>query len=101
MERLQGLRNVFSPVHWLATIDLCAAAYPDVLPWQVRVACTPELGKDSGTGSTVLPESKQNELADLYYVYMTQLLHPMDGHDLARKDTELVRVRGMPYGKFS
>jgi hypothetical protein len=65
-----------------ATIDLCAAAYPDVQPWQVRKQC--------------LPESENIEqvlyLTDLYYTYLTLLLHAIDGHSTAWKDSDLVKV---------
>jgi hypothetical protein len=82
VERLQSIKNGFEPDMWLSTIDLCAAAYPDVQPWQVQAECS---GLDGG-------EHKE-ELQDLYYIYLTQLLHPMDGHELARRDRDLVRVR--------
>jgi hypothetical protein len=62
-----------------AIIDVCAAAYPDVRPWQVESACRPFDSADSGD--------------DLYYLYLSMLLHPMDGHDIARRDPALVKVR--------
>ena len=60
-----------------AIIDLCAAAYPDIRPWQVESAC----GDGPSSGSD-----------NLYYIYLSQLLHPIDGHDAARRDAVLVKV---------
>ena len=60
-----------------AIIDLCAAAYPDIRPWQVEDAC--EERKSCGSNN-------------LYYMYLSQLLHPIDGHDAARRDDVLVKV---------
>ena len=59
-----------------AIIDLCASAYPDIRPWQVEIACS-----EGPTGSS-----------NLYYIYLSQLLHPIDGHDAARRDAALVTV---------
>lgn len=81
LERLHSLKNSFVPDMWLATIDLCAASYPDVQPWQVRAVCVDQ------------ENDRKMELEDIYYIYLSQLLHPMDGHDAARKNRDLVRVR--------
>lgn len=62
-----------------AIIDLCAAAYPDIRPWQVENACN---------------EGRSSNNNNLYYLYLSQLLHPIDGHDTARRDAALVKVRG-------
>lgn len=59
-----------------AIIDLCASAFPDVRPWQVESAC-----RASGDG-----------VNDLYYNYLSLLLHPVDGHDAARRDPSFVKV---------
>lgn len=63
------------------TIDLCASAYPDVQPWQVKKQC---IGDSINTDG--------DKLADLFYTYLTLLLHPIDGHSTARKDKEMVKV---------
>lgn len=82
LERLYSLKNSFVPDVWLATIDLCAAAYPDIKPWQVQTVCAYHEN-----------EKRKVELEDLYYIYLSQLLHPTDGHDAARRSRDLVRVR--------
>lgn len=56
-----------------AIVGLCATAYPDVRPWQVKSACD-----DSD--------------ADLYYTYLSVLLQPIDGNELAQQDARLVKV---------
>lgn len=38
-------------------------------------------------------ENKKKALKDLYYIYLSQLLHPIDGHDVARHDGDIVKVR--------
>ena len=66
-----------------AIIDLCASAYPDVRPWQVESAC--RLSKPVKT-------STDEDMKEFYYSYLTLLLHPIDGHDTARRDPSLVKV---------
>jgi hypothetical protein len=69
--------------------DLCASAYPDVLPWQVRQACL------DPSSDRVPPEApiacSRNDLEILYYSYLSQLLHPFDGNDNARHNEELLQ----------
>lgn len=77
---LQLLRSV---VHETAKdrrtyiMELCVAAYPDVQAWQVEKASIAAGGKG--------PES-------LYYQYLSLLLHPIDGNELARRDASLIKV---------
>ncbi|GAX28159.1 hypothetical protein FisN_6Lh015 [Fistulifera solaris] len=60
-------------------VDLCASAYPDLQPWQVKKQCI------------VADGSKfQRPLLDLFYTYLTDLLHPIDGQDAAKRDNYLV-----------
>lgn len=82
VQRLRGLSKENSPELRQATIDLCASAYPDVQPWQVQKQCRP------------FPKTDQEnkELADLYYTYLSLLLHSMDGHESARRNSDLVKV---------
>ena len=63
-------------------VDVCVSAYPDLCTWQVRQALAEpsNKGKDSG------------QLQDLYYYYLSSLLHPQDGHETARQDAALVEV---------
>jgi hypothetical protein len=82
LERLHSLKSSFVADMWLATIDLCAASFPDIQPWQIRAVCADHAN-----------EKRKKELDDLYYIYLSQLLHPMDGHDAARRNRDLVRVR--------
>lgn len=68
---------------------MCVSAYPDILPWQVRKACL-EFELNSGHVNSVMPCPNQI-LQDLYYSYLSQLLHPLDGHEDARHDSELLQ----------
>lgn len=70
-------------------VDVCVSAYPDLCPWQVKQALiefTPAEG-------SVVPKGLKDELKDLYYYYLSSLLHPQDGHEAARHDKSLVEVR--------
>jgi hypothetical protein len=75
---LHGISNETVTQRRQSIIDLCAAAYPDIRPWQVESACSS------------CHEGRSN---NLYYLYLSHLLHPIDGHDLARRDDQLVKVR--------
>lgn len=74
MQRLKDIQIGTSPERQRSTINLCYQAYPDVRPWQVKKKC-----------------SEDNEFTELYYTYLTLLLHPSDGHDGARRDPALVK----------
>lgn len=82
---LYGIHKETSRERKRAIIDLAAAAYPDVRPWQAKKACT--------ISQTGIPQSRQEEMNGWYYSYLTLLLHPTDGHDAARRDPSLVKVR--------
>lgn len=77
LQLLQGILKEKTFERKQAIIDLCAAAYPDIRPWQVESACD---------------EAHSSGSNNLYYVYLSQLLHPIDGHDAARRDAVLVKV---------
>ena len=77
LQQLQGIMNEKSFDRQQTIIDLCAAAYPDIRPWQVENACN---------------EGRPQKSNNLYYLYLSQLLHPIDGHDAARRDAFLVKV---------
>lgn len=79
LQLLQGIQFETSRDRKQAIIDLCSSAYPDVRPWQVETACRPAASNDVNT-------------AELYYSYLSLLLHPLDGNDLARRDPLLVNV---------
>ena len=60
-------------------INLAVSSYPDLRPWQVRNAC--------------LVGTKQDPvLAELFYYYLSFLLHPSEGFESAKHDEDLVRV---------
>ena len=66
-------------------INFSVSAFPDLRPWQVRKACL------------VDEQNPENDveldiLAEFYYTYLSQLLHPSHGHDHARSDERLVKV---------
>jgi hypothetical protein len=77
MQLLQNILKEATHERKQAIIDLCVAAYPDIRPWQVENACNG--GLDDGDNS-------------LYYTYLSQLLHPLDGHESARLNSFLVKV---------
>ena len=66
-------------------VDICVSAYPDLCPWQVRQAVLePPVGEEG---------SKNNkQFDDLYYYYLSSLLHPQDGHYGTKHDKDLVKV---------
>lgn len=80
MQRLKLLKQESSPDMRQAAIDLCASAYPDVQPWQVQIQCRPVSGS----------VEEMKILSDLYYSYLSLLLHPLDGHETARRNVDLV-----------
>jgi hypothetical protein len=89
IQRLHLIRTASASERRVPTIYLCAAAFPDVRPWQVKKECSPE----GRTATEPLPEDLKVELEDLYYTYLSILLHSLDGHEAARSDSSLVQVR--------
>ena len=83
MQRLRDIKSAKSPERQLATVDLCNKAYPDLRPWQVKKECDEISGPARISGD-------DNDVSDLYYTYLCQLLHPIEGHDGARHDPALV-----------
>jgi hypothetical protein len=88
IQRLHLIRTEPTPERRLRTIDLCASAFPDVRPWQLRKECMPV----EDTATEPLTKALKVELKDLYYTYLSLLLHPSDGHEAARHDSSLVQV---------
>jgi hypothetical protein len=72
LQVLQNIQQEPSLDRKQVVLDFCVSAYPDIQPWQVEKSC----------------EGAPN----LYYSYLSQLLHPMDGHDSARRDAALVQT---------
>lgn len=71
-------------------VDICVSAYPDLCPWQLKRALLEQQEKaDDGP----VKNGVKNDLRDLYYYYLSSLLHPHDGHGTARHDAGLVEVR--------
>ena len=71
--------------------NLCVSAYPDVQPWQVQKACceTPMAPSTDGKQKEACTDEY---LREFYYKYLSMLLHPVEGHDSARQNEELVQV---------
>jgi hypothetical protein len=83
LERLQTLQTEKLDDSGRKIVDWCASTYPDLQPWQVKKKCI------------VADESKfRKPLLGLFYAYLTNLLHPIDGHDVAKRDSCLVNVSG-------
>lgn len=81
IESLHALRKEKLVESGRKVIDWCACAYPDLQPWQVKKECMVPDGSKS-----------QESCVDLYYAYLTDLLHPIDGNDTAKKEAYLVNV---------
>jgi hypothetical protein len=86
LKKLEGIRVENLLARRRDLVALCAAAYPDLLPWQVRDACVPK-STSSGTSD------ETNGFQSVYYEYLSLLLHPSEGHQTAQNDCELVQVR--------
>ncbi|GKY96058.1 hypothetical protein MPSEU_000566000 [Mayamaea pseudoterrestris] len=84
LQLLASIRACAMKERRLSIIDLCASAFPDVRPSQVKVAC------GICDQNTSIPDPAQLEFDELYYIYLSQLLHPIEGHETARRDTLLV-----------
>jgi hypothetical protein len=54
----------------------------------MKKECWPE----GDTATESLTGAMKVELKELYYTYLSLLLHPSDGHEAARHDSSLVRV---------
>ena len=84
MQLLVSLRSHSMKDRRLPVVDLCVAAFPDISPGLVKNVCV-----GYATEMTI-PDPSQLEFDDLYYIYLSQLLHPLDGHEMARRDSSLV-----------
>lgn len=68
--------------------DLCVSGFPDVQPWQVRDAC---LSSSQSSPHEHRDQCPDDIMEDLYYSYLSHLLNPIDGHDPARHNFDLVK----------
>ena len=68
--------------------DMCVSAYPDIQSWQVRDACLSLPKIDS---NETREHSSDDTMEALYYSYLSHLLNPVDGHESARQDLNLVK----------
>lgn len=80
---LKGIRTELKSARRHDLMNICVLAYPDLRPWQVRQACL---------GSAANGAEVDLEFHEMYYEYLSLLLHPWEGHDAARHDVELVTV---------
>lgn len=87
VQLLYEIQNETNRERKRAIIDLATAAYPDLRPWQAKKAC------DVSRKNTQASEATREEMKNLYYSYLSLLLDPTDGHDAARRDPALVKVR--------
>ena len=70
-------------------LDLCVSGYPDIQPWQVRTALSSK--HQSGSDET-RKHCSDSTMEDAYYdVYLCNLLNPVDGHETAREDSNLLK----------
>ena len=62
-------------------------------PWQVDHACkgATESQIESSVETIPAPHDETGKFHDLYYNYLSLLLHPTDGHGAARHDKDLVQ----------
>jgi hypothetical protein len=90
LQFLSGIRYIMKVERRKVIRDLCVSAYPDVQPWQVRKACL-----DPHRQPQDSLEHKQacsdDQMENFYYNYMSNLLNPLDGHEDARHDADLVK----------
>jgi hypothetical protein len=72
LQLLENIRQDTSTARKQVVLHFCVSAYPDIQPWQV--------------------ERASEGAPDIYYSYLSLLLHPIDGHDSARRDAKLVQI---------
>lgn len=87
IQRLRVIRLDKRAEHRRSLISLAASAFPDLRPWQLRAALLSN-------------EDEKNEaegLSELYYEYLSLLLHPLHGNGKARRDASLIQVRLTKY----
>lgn len=90
LQFLTGIRYNMKAEKRKAVRDLCVSAYPDIQPWQVRKACL-DPPRQALDALERRPANSDEEMENLYYTYMSHLLNPLDGHEDARHDAELVK----------
>lgn len=82
VQRLYDINKEQSLERKRKLIEVCSSAYPDVRPWQVKKMCNLQSESVDATF-----------MANLYYTYLSLLLHASEGHESARRDPKLVSVR--------
>ena len=87
LQCLEGIRYERDEDKRKVLLDLCVSGYPDVQPWQVHQACLakPQSNADDKTSCS------DATMEDEYYKYLCQLLNPVDGHEAAREDSDLLK----------
>ena len=70
-------------------LDMCVGGYPDIQPWLVRTACLspPQSGSNEKRN-----HCSNDTMEQIYYTYLSRLLHPVDGHEAAREDLDLLKA---------
>ena len=91
LKRLSGIRKEAREEYRSALMTLCVSAFPDIRPWQVKKACLTEY-IDEEDVSQRSEERESFDFDELYYEYLSQLLHPTEGHEMARHDPKQVEV---------
>jgi len=88
LEYLKDIRFETDEGRRKVLLDLCVSGYPDIQPWQVRTACfsLSELGLDE-----TREQCSYATMEELYYSYLCHLLNPVDGHEAAREDLDLLK----------
>jgi len=84
------IRKERNESHRQILVDVCVSAYPDLCSWQVKNAL---LGAQEDTRNDNASKNTDQNLRNLYYYYLSSLLNPNDGHEVARHDAVLVEVR--------
>ncbi|VEU39947.1 unnamed protein product [Pseudo-nitzschia multistriata] len=88
LQCLKGVRFELEEERRKILRDMCVSAYPDIQSWQVRDACLSLPKIDS---NETREHSSDDTMEALYYSYLSHLLNPVDGHESARQDLNLVK----------
>jgi hypothetical protein len=84
VQRLYNINGEKGTSRKKTIIELCSSAYSDIRPWQVKKYCL-QVPSQNGSHDAC-------EMENLYYTYLSLLLHPHDGNETARRDSSLVAV---------
>jgi hypothetical protein len=74
-------------------ITLLVSAYPDLQPWCVREASATSPTEDDAAEEQHSDSSCSGDDGSFYMEYLSALLHHEDGHDAAKRNEALVKVR--------